>query len=139
MTMNSTSTASSRQPHFAANLCEGLERLGEFRREWLKNPKYVRATVWGLALLFGFLGVLFGYVLYFQLEPVVHDANLLDARSLVFGVFTAAVLGALSEWIRQVIDDGAERLFPPRRIVLITALTLLLFELFIASAHKIAE
>jgi hypothetical protein len=89
--------------------------------------------------LVGALGVLFGYVLYFQTEPMVHDGITINAIALIVGLLAAAALGALSEWIRQVIDDGADRLLPSRRILIITVLTLVLFELFIASAHNFVD
>jgi hypothetical protein len=113
--------------------------MGEFRLDWINNPTYVRRAVWFYAPLVGALGVLFGYVLYFQAEPVVHDGITNNAIALIVGLGAAAALGALSEWIRQVIDDGADRLVPSRRILLITVLTLVLFELFVASAHKFVD
>jgi DNA-3-methyladenine glycosylase I len=113
-----------------------LEGLGELRPDWINNPKYMYRTILIYAPLVGALGVLSGYALYFQVEPIVH---LRQGATLLFTEISVAVaLGAIAEWIRQVIDEGAKRL-PSRRTVLSTILTLLLFEIFIASAHSIFD
>ena len=115
---------------------EVLEALGELRPDWINNPKYMYRTILIYAPLVGALGVLSGYALYFQVEPIVH---LRRGATLLFTEISVAVaLGAIAEWIRQVIDEGAKRL-PSRRTVLSTILTLLLFEIFISSAHSIFD
>jgi hypothetical protein len=70
---------------------ETLERLGELRPDRTNNPKYVRSTIWLYAPLFGGLGVLFGYALYFQIEPLIHDQDRQAAGSLIIGLMAAVV------------------------------------------------
>lgn len=70
------------------------------------------AVRFGSMPLFGALGVLFGYALYFQIEPLIHDQDREAAGSLIIGLMAAGALGALWKWIRQIIDGGAQRLLP---------------------------
>jgi len=115
--------------------CETLERLGELRRDRLNNPKYMYWAIPINAFLVGTLGILSGYALYFQVEPIVHLRR--GALLMVMGITIAVMLGFISEWIRHFIEEGARHL-PSLPSVLTTLLTLFLFEIFVVSIHNVS-
>ncbi len=118
------------------NACSAmLERLGELRPDWINNPRYVRNTSWVFVPLIGALGILTGYALYFKIEPIVHGKE--SPIPTILELLIAAGMVYFLEWIKGVIEHGAKHLIPPRRALVISVFTLILFEIFVLAAHTL--
>jgi 3-methyladenine DNA glycosylase Tag len=122
-----------------------LEGLGELQPDLVNNPKYVRKTLWVYAPLLGALGVLSGYTLYFRIEPILHGHGHEQVRTLVLELLLAAVMVAILEWVKGVIQNGIVAPVRSWRSVMSSLLTvrslfaIILFELFVLAAHSLVD